>query len=399
MNIFIPRTLDLSNLLKKKSFFLFGPRSTGKSSLLKRQLPEARRIDLLDSSFLLRLSQSPQDLQAIAESAGPIGPQDLVVIDEVQKVPELLNEVHRLIEDRGWRFLLTGSSARKLKATGVNLLAGRAWIAKLFPLTSCELGDTFNLEKALLYGSLPQVYISGYPTEELAAYVTTYINEEVKQEGLVRKIPSFLTFLKLAALTNGQMLNFAKLASDTGVAATTIREYYRILEDTLIGTMLEAWQDSTKRKAITTSKFYFFDCGVVHRIQDIRALERHSDLYGRAFEHWLFCELSAYLSYTRSLDTLRYWRSTTQFEVDFLVGTTAAIEVKAANKIQKSDLKSLLALREEGVFKYFYLVSHDPVEALKDGIYCLHWRTFLERLWSHKLWQDVGSHKTGGSSV
>jgi predicted AAA+ superfamily ATPase len=230
------------------------------------------------------------------------------------------------------------------------------------------------------------VYFSDEPVEDLSAYVTTYINEEIKQEGLVRKIPSFLTFLKLAALTNGQMLNFAKIASDTAVAATTIREYYKILEDTLIGTMVEAWQDSTKRKAITTAKFYFFDCGVVHRIQDVRALERNSDLYGRAFEHWMFTEISAYLSYTRSLDSLRYWRSTTQFEVDFLIGSEAAIEVKATTKVQKADVKNLLALREEGVFKRYYLVTHDPVETLKDGVYFLHWRSFLERLWSNKLW-------------
>ena len=386
MNIYIPRTLDLHNLLKQKSFFLFGPRSTGKSTLLKRQLPDAVRINLLDSSYLLRLTQSPQDLQSVAESGGPLGPHSLVVIDEIQKIPALLNEVHRLIEDHQWRFLLTGSSARTLKAAGVNLLGGRARIAKLFPLTSHELGERFQLERALLHGTLPHVYFSDEPVEDLSAYVTTYINEEIKQEGLVRKIPSFLTFLKLAALTNGQMLNFAKIASDTAVAATTIREYYKILEDTLIGTMVEAWQDSTKRKAITTAKFYFFDCGVVHRIQDVRALERNSDLYGRAFEHWMFTEISAYLSYTRSLDSLRYWRSTTQFEVDFLIGSEAAIEVKATTKVQKADVKNLLALQEEGVFKRYYLVTHDPVETLKDGVYFLHWRSFLERLWSNKLW-------------
>ena len=326
MNIFINRTLDLNNLLKRKSFFLFGPRSTGKSTLLRHQLPQVQHINLLHSAYLLRLTEDPGELRSIIESSGPVeGEQQWVVIDEIQKVPTLLNEVHHLIEEKGWRFLLTGSSARRLKADGVNLLGGRAWIANLFPLTFHELGNRFDLEKTLLYGSLPHVYFSEDPVEELAAYVTTYVNEEIKQEGLVRKIPAFLAFLKLAALTNGQMLNFAKIASDIGLAATTVREYYGILEDTLIGSVVDAWQESTKRKAIATAKFYFFDAGVGHRILDIRSLERHSDLYGRAFEHWVYCELRAYLSYTRSLDKLCYWRSTSQFEVDFVVGRVAAI--------------------------------------------------------------------------
>jgi predicted AAA+ superfamily ATPase len=381
----IQRTIDLNKLLNKKSFFLFGPRSTGKSTIVAQQLSTAVKINLLNSAYLLRLSAAPHELEEIAESHGKLSPESIVVIDEIQKVPELLNEVHRLIEEKNLRFLLTGSSARKLKASGVNLLAGRAWIAGLFPLTIEELGEKFDLERMLLYGGLPQVYFSEDPVEELAAYITTYINEEIKQEGLVRKIPSFLSFLKLAAQTNGQMINFATISSDVGIAATTVSDYYRILEDTLIGKMLESWHESKKRKAITTAKFYFFDTGVVNRINDIRALERNSDLYGRAFEHWIFMELSAYLSYTRSLEKLRYWRSVNKHEVDFLIGDSIAIEVKSTRKIHKSDLKNLRTLNEEGVFKKFYLVTHDPVEALRDGVFCLHWKTFMARLWGNQL--------------
>ena len=286
----ITRSLNLPDLLKKKSFFLFGPRSTGKSTLIRQQLPQAIKIDLLRSELLLRLTAAPYDLEGIIESKGRVLEAETVVIDEIQKIPALLDEVHRLIEERKWRFLLTGSSARKLKATGVNLLAGRAWISHLFPLTSAELGSDFNLDKMLLHGGLPNVYLSASPSEEIAAYVTTYINEEIKQEGLVRKLPAFMYFLRLAASTNGQMLNFAKISNDIGVSAATIHEYYRILEDTMIGAVVESWQGSKKRKAITTAKFFFFDTGVCNQINEIKSIDRKSDLYGRSFEHWIFME-------------------------------------------------------------------------------------------------------------
>ena len=385
MDIDIKRTLNPLDLLKKKSFFLFGPRAVGKSTVIRQQLPHAVKIDLLRSEMLLRLTSSPFDLEAVAESRGPLPKQAVVVIDEIQKIPALLDEVHRLIEERRWRFLLTGSSARRLKASGVNLLAGRAWVAQLLPLTSHELGDLFDLERMLLYGGLPSVYLSTDPHEELSAYVTTYINEEIKQEGLVRKLPAFLSFLKLAALTNGQMLNFATIASDVGVSAATIREYYQILEDTLIGNLVESWQGSKKRKAITTAKFYFFDTGVANRINDITSLDRHSDLYGRSLEHWIYMELTAYLSYRRGPDKIRYWRSVNKQEVDFVIGTSTAIEVKATNKVKPKDLSGRVALNEEGIFKKFFLVTHDQVETMKNGVRCLNWKTFIRELWSDSL--------------
>jgi predicted AAA+ superfamily ATPase len=381
----IQRYPNLLKLTEKKSFFLFGPRSVGKSTLIRQQLSSAVTINLLRSDIFLRLNLKPSDLEQLIKGSEKYRPEGLIVIDEIQKVPALLDEVHRLIEEERLRFLLTGSSARKLKADGVNLLAGRAWMANLFPLTFQELGDDFNIDRMLMYGGLPAVYLSTNPIEELSAYVSLYINEEIKQEGLVRKLPSFLSFLKLAALSNSQLLNFAKIASDVGVSATTIHEYYRILEDTLIGRIVEAWQGSKKRKAITTAKFYFFDTGVVNRINDVRSLERNSDLYGKAFEQWVFMELTAYLSYTRSLDMLTYWRSVNKQEVDFLVGNSVAIEIKASAKVSSRDFSGLRALQEEGIFERFILISHDTVETFKDGIRCIHWRTFVKELWANKL--------------
>jgi predicted AAA+ superfamily ATPase len=381
----IPRTINLLELLNKKSHFLFGPRSTGKSTAISKQLDgNAVIINLLRSSVQSTLLKNPNELEGMIDAAN-VDDHTLVVIDEIQKVPALLDEVHRLIEERKFRFLLSGSSARTLKASGVNLLGGRAWIANMFPLTTEELKGNFKLDHFLRYGGLPHVYGSSYPQDELEAYATAYLNEEIKMEGLVRKIPSFLEFLRLAALTNTQLLNFSKIASETGVSATTIKEYYTILEDTLIGRLLQPWSKSTKRKAVATSKFYFFDTGVCHTLAETKTLDRNSDLYGQSFEQLIYMELSAYLSYRARKEKLRFWRSQDQREVDFVIGDEIAIEVKATKKLNRDDFSGINALREEGVFKSFFVVSSDPVDIVKDGIHCLNWKTFLQRLWADQL--------------
>ena len=229
------RQLQLKQLIEKKSFFLLGPRATGKSFLIHQELGErALILNLLRSDLYLRLSQSPWELEAIIEAALDGKKDPIIVIDEVQKLPNLLDEVHRLIEEKKWRFLLTGSSARKLKHGHANLLAGRAWTAHLFPLSFSEIPN-FRLEHYLRYGGLPAIYPSEFPEEELIAYAHTYLYEEIQAEGLVRKLPQFSRFLQVAALHNGLILNFNKVSSDTGVSASTIREYYEILKDTLIG--------------------------------------------------------------------------------------------------------------------------------------------------------------------
>lgn len=341
-------------------------------------------FNLLRSNLLLKLSNATWELEGMIDLAFSQRPYDYIVIDEIQKVPNLLDEVHRLIEEKKYRFLLTGSSARKLKYGHANLLAGRAWTAHLYPLSYSEIPE-FDLERYLRYGGLPVVYGSQNPHEELDAYVTTYLYEEIQAEGLVRKLPQFSRFLTVAALANGQMLNFSQIASDSSVPASTIREYYSILEDTLMGYMLEPWTKSKKRKAISTAKFYLFDPGVCHTLSGTRTLDRNSDLYGRSFEHWIGLELISYLSYNRIKETLHYWRSTHQHEVDFIIDDSIAIEVKASKKIGPRDLKSLQILAEEKAFKHYYLISQDPIETKHGPFICLHWKTFMDRLWGGEI--------------
>ena len=377
----IKRILQLAPLLAMKSFFLFGPRATGKTTLIRQQLAEtATIIDLLDSRYFLRLSSAPHELESIIAAA----PADIIVIDEIQRIPELLNEIHRLIESQNLTFLLTGSSARKLRRGKANLLAGRVWNAGMFPLIYQEIID-FNLERYLHYGGLPAVYLSEYPEEELDAYVNTYLKEEILAEGLIRRLPPFSRFLKTIALANGEMINFTKLANDCQVPPSTATEYVALLEDTLVGFLLPAWTESKKRKAIKTGKFYFFDPGITHILAGTEALDRNSNLYRKSFEQFICMELRAYLSYTRKKLTLTYWRSKNGHEVDFLLGTRTAIEVKATKKISSNDLKGLKYLKEEGVFQNFILVSQDPISTLTDNILALPWEKFLTDLWKDKF--------------
>lgn len=378
------RIINLLELLGKKSFFLFGPRSTGKTFIVRQQLAEqAFTLDLLRGDLFLRLTENPSALEAIIH-AGATRSNKIIVIDEVQKIPALLDEVHRLIELHGWHFLLTGSSARKLKRGQANLLAGRAWTAALFPLCWKEIPD-FQLDRYLHVGGLPHVYPSTEPAEELDAYAQTYLKEEILAEGLIRKIPPFSRFLKAAALSNGQTLNFSQLGSDCQVAPSTVREYYAILDDTLIGFFLEPWTASKKRKAVQTAKFYFFDTGVTHTLAGTKTLDHNSNLYGSSFEQFIGMELRAYLSYRRQKEPLTFWRSLQGDEVDFLIGNQVAIEVKTTKRIDAHDYKGLTVLRAEGVFRQYYLVSHDPIETQRDGIVALPWASFLERLWNDQI--------------
>ena len=378
----LERLLNLPDLLTKKSFFLFGPRATGKSTLIKRQLSEtATVIDLLDSRLYLRLLSSPHDLGSIIYSGHKT---EIVVIDEIQRIPELLNEVHRLIENKKITFLLTGSSARKLRRGKANLLAGRVWESRMFPLTWKEITD-FNLDKFLHYGGLPAVYLSNYPDEELDAYVNTYLKEEIMAEGLIRKLPPFSRFLRSIALASGDMINFAKLANDCQVPPSTVTEYVGLLNDTLVGFLLPAWAESRKRKAISTAKFYFFDPGVTHMLAGTRTLDRNSHLYGKSFEQFIGMEIRAYLSYRRKKRELAYWRSTHGYEVDFLIGMETAIEVKASQKVSGRDLRGLKALKEENIFKNYILVSQDPINTRDYNFQALYWEKFLDDLWADKF--------------
>jgi len=252
---YIPRTLDLGSLLRKKSHFLLGPRQTGKTTLIRRTLPPRARVyDLLDSATFLALSHNPG---RIAEELDL--DTRIVVIDEIQRLPELLNEVHRLIEERNIRFLLTGSSARKLRRGGVNLLGGRARTKYLHPLTYLELGDRFDISRAISRGTIPSIYFSDDPAADLQAYSGTYLQQEVIAEGATRNAPAFSRFLRVAALCNGTIVNYTNVASDAQVPRTTVYEYFEILKDTLVLLELPAWRKSIKRKPLVSSKYYFFD--------------------------------------------------------------------------------------------------------------------------------------------
>ncbi len=378
----IARYLSLPRLLAKKSFFLFGPRAVGKSTLIAQQLrDQAILIDLLDERVLLEFAAEPERLEATVVRAK----QGIVAIDEIQRLPQLLNSVHRLIERGGVRFLLTGSSMRKLRRGGTNLLAGRAWLAQLLPLTSAEI-DVFDLDRYLHYGGLPAVYAGKDPDEELNAYISVYLKEEIREEGIVRQLPPFTRFLRTMALANCELINYNGLSRDCQVAASTVREYVQVLEDTLLGITLPPWRASRSRKATATAKFYLFDPGVARVLAGIEHTERMTTLYGKSFELFILMELRAYLSYTRKhMTELHFWRSRYGHEVDFLVGKELAIEVKAATNTSTRDLKGLRALSEEGVFQKFYLVSQDRMNRKHGVFHLVHWQTFLLELWRGRL--------------
>ena len=375
--VYIERVLNLPFLLQKKSHFLFGPRQTGKTSLIRHSLRGVRSYDLLDPSVYLSLSQDPGRI------AQEINPRDkIVVVDEIQPLPVLLNEVHRLIEERGIRFLLTGSSARKLRRGGVNLLGGRARTKYMHPLTYRELGNQFNLFKAIERGLLPSIYLSDDPHADLEAYTGSYLQQEIVAEGVTRNVPAFSRFLKVAALCNGTVVNFTNVSNDAQVPRTTVYEYFEILKDTLLLYELPSWRKSKKRKPLTSSKYYFFDVGVVAALQG-RQFRPGTPEFGEAFETVLMHELVSYRDYI-SGESLSYWRSTSGFEVDFILGDHTAVEVKAKENVSAHDLKSLRALAEEKKLKRYLCVSLGPRRRNLENVTILPLREFLEALWNRE---------------
>jgi predicted AAA+ superfamily ATPase len=375
--VYIERALDLSSLLQKKSHFLFGPRQTGKTSLIHHSLKGIKLYDLLDTSLYLALSQNPSRISQEIE------PRDkIVVIDEIQRLPVLLNEVHRLIEERGVRFLLTGSSARKLRRGGVNLLGGRARTKYMHPLTYPELGNRFDLFRVIERGLLPSIYLSDDPRADLQAYTGSYLQQEIVAEGTTRNIPAFSRFLKVAALCNGTIVNFTNVSNDAQVPRTTVYEYFEILKDTLLLYELPAWRKSRKRKPFASSKYYFFDVGVVAAIQG-RNFRPGTSEFGEALETYLMHELISYSDYI-SGEPLSYWRSTSGFEVDFILGDHTAVEVKAKENLSARDLRSLRALAEEKKLKRYLSVSLEPRRRTLENLTLLPLREFLEALWSRE---------------
>jgi len=375
----VKRLLDLRKELEKKSCFLFGPRQTGKSWLIRHSLKNCRTYNLLDSETYLTLGRSPQRLR---EEASP--KERIVVIDEIQKLPGLLDEIHRLIEEGKIHFLLTGSGARKLRRGGVNLLGGRARTKYLHPFSYAELKENFDLTKALNHGLLPPIYFSGEPEEDLKAYVGTYLKEEVAAEGFTRNIPAFSRFLEVASLCNSRLINYAKISNDAQVARSTVQEYFSILKDSLLAWEVPAWRKSRKRKPITTSKLYFFDPGVVRFLQNRNPVKKGSPEFGEALETYFFHELKTFAHY-QSAGEIAYWRSVSGYEVDFILADSLAVEVKASRNVGPQDLVGLRALQEERAVKHYVVVSLEERRRTVNQIRIFPWKEFLEDLWSGKF--------------
>jgi predicted AAA+ superfamily ATPase len=363
--------------------FLWGARQTGKTTLLHDRYPGAKFYDLLDTSLSAELSVRPRILREEVLAERPA----TVVIDEVQHVPLLLEEVHWLLENTGTRFILCGSSARKLRRRSRNLLGGRAVDFHLLPLTSQEIGDV-DLPRLLQHGALPVHYLVDDPSPLLKAYVHNYIKAEIIDESATRNIPGFSRFLQIAGLCHGQQINYANVARETGVSASTVRNYFQLLEDTLLGFTLEPWRRRKKRRLVETAKFYLFDVGVANQLHpDTATVSEGSDRFGRAFEHFVLNEVRAYISYRRLDHPVTYWRTSSGFEVDLIVGDMdLAIECKSTRDIRTGDLKGLRALGEEARVGRKLVVSRvENLRTTEDGVEILPWRVFCERLWSKEL--------------
>ena len=360
---------------------LLGPRQTGKSTLALEAFPSATYVNLSSADTFRELSDRPE---LVRQRMFPGTTQ--LIIDEAQRIPELFDEVQVMLDrDKSLRVLLTGSSARKLRRTGINLLPGRVWQERLFPLVHCEIGHG-RVNDRLTRGSLPAMIDSPDFRQELKNYVGVYLDEEVRAEGLVRGIGDFSRFLTVAALSNGEQLNFTNIASDTGIKVNTVRSYFQILEDTLIGFQLPSFRQTLTRKAVATPKFYFFDNGVVNALLNRFEVSPESELYRGAIEHLVFSELKAYLAYNQLDYELTYWRTHSKFEVDFVVGDQVAIEVKAARRVSGRDEKGLQALAEEVTLKKRIIVCNESAPRTSDsGVQILPLEDFLDFLWQGQI--------------
>lgn len=364
------------------SVFLLGARQTGKSTILRQQLPQAVFIDLLDSELRMRFQRRPSLLYDMLRGKSK---DSIIVIDEIPEVPELLNEVHRLISECGLKFVLCGSSARKLKRKGYNTLGGRAYPCYFYPLVSAEIPD-FDLDRALLYGMLPTHYLAKAPRRLLSAYVDVYLREEIREEALVRNLGNFQRFLEVAALTDGEIVNYANIATECGVSAQTIKGYFGILEDTLVGCMIPAYTKTMKRRLIQAPKFYFFDVGLACHLLHRTALLRGTPEYGHAFEHFIIQEIIAYIGYNHKEEKLSYWRTSTGIEVDAVIGDArVAIEIKSAEEVQKRHLKGLKSFGDDYPDSRRILVSLDRISRCENEIELLYVHDFLAKLWKGEI--------------
>lgn len=366
----------------QESTFLWGARQTGKSTLLQTLFPESTYFDLLLSDLYERLQKNPSLIRETILASGYKSP---VIVDEIQRIPALLNEIHWLIVNKNIQFILSGSSPRKIVRTGANLLGGRALRSELYPLVYKEIPD-FNLIRALNHGLLPRHYISKNPTPLISAYIGSYLQDEIVAEARARNIQTFSRFLEAAAFSNGEVINFSNIAAECGVSAPTIREYFNILEETLIGRFLPSYRKKPKRRVIQSPKFYLFDIAIANYLLKRRSIEAGSELFGRTFEHYIYHELHAHSRYSGLQYEISYWRTTSQIEIDFVLGDhEVGIEVKGSNQITPRHLKGLKHFAEEYRVKELILVSTDPFPRQVGNVNLMPWKLFLDKLWGGEI--------------
>ncbi|MBN2124500.1 MAG: ATP-binding protein [Deltaproteobacteria bacterium] len=353
---------------KDRSFFLFGPRSTGKSTWVHQEFPSALFIDLLKASAFTRLTARPDRLEGMI----PDGFSDWVIVDAIQKIPALLYEVHRLIERRKLRFILTGSSPRKLRRGGVNLLGGRALTLRMYPLTAAELKDDFDVKRALVHGLIPLAYMAEDPRDFLESYIQVYLQEEIAQEGLIRDIGSFTRFLESASFSQGSVLNVSTVARDCAVPRKTVEGYFDILHDLQVGYRIPLFQKRARRKIQAHPIFYFFDAGLFRALRPLGPLEDEGGITGPALETLVLQELLAISSYLRKRVQIHYWRSVNKMEVDFIVygeKTFLAIEVTKSGRVREDDTAGLKAFLQEYPQANAYLLYGGSERHYEDKIH------------------------------
>lgn len=366
------------------SMFLWGSRQTGKSTLLKTLFPNTKMYDLLKTDVRMKLQLRPALLR---EECEMLDEGDLVIIDEVQKVPALLDEVHWLIENKGLRFILSGSSARKLRRSGANLLGGRALRRTLFPLVSAEIPD-FNLTKAVNNGMLPRHYLSSDSSRRIQSYIGDYLQQEIVEEAIVRQLDAFTRFLQVAAISNSEIINYTNIAQDCGISAKTAKEYFSILEETMLGFYLPAFTRTVKRRLIQSPKFYFFDVAIPIHMLNRSPLQPGTDLYGHAIEHLVVQEVRAFVSYKyNDIKKIWYWRTLdNKNEVDLVIGDAEiAIEIKASNNISPKDTKGLKIFGEEHPEAKLFLISLENTPRKQNGVEFWNIESFLKRLWKGQI--------------
>ncbi len=375
------RIFDIENRLDE-AMFLFGGRQVGKSTLLKERFPKAVYIDLLNSELRNRFQQHPEEFR---ESLLRYPSETLVIVDEIQKVPDLLDEVHWLMVNKGLFFILSGSSARKLKKRGANNLGGRAIPETLFPLVSVEIPD-YDLDRAIQNGMIPRHYMVANARNRLKSYIELYLKEEIIEEAAVQKVDDFIRFLEVAAISDGEMLNYENVATDCGVSANTVKAYYKILCDTLLGFEIPAYRKVIKRKLTKASRFYFFDVGIANYLTGRHHLAPKTPEYGHAFEHLVMQEIVAYLGYKNSEEKLTYWHTYDDIEVNAVIGDArVAIEIKSADSIQTSHKKGLIEFAKEHPNVKLVLVSRDRITRRNGEIDLYYVTDFFKALWNDEI--------------